>query len=84
MKNIILLLGESEGIASRINKPLPQDGNICTTSYMNENPDSTNVNHLTFKVHADEQNLSILPEEFNGFVYSPAVEVTLASKYKVR
>ena len=71
MKKNILLIGGSHGIGLELSKILSQDYQVYIASRTKEYISDLPAVHIPFDAEKDELDLSAVPEELHGFVYSP-------------
>ena len=70
MKNI-LLIGGSHGIGKELVVQLSKEATVYVASRTTDGLEDTNVTHIGFDVMTDELDVSLLPEQLDGFVYCP-------------
>jgi len=70
MSKNILLIGGSHGIGHALAKKLQHNHNVYVASRTNEALNDLNVTHIPFDATTDELDVSQLPEEIHGFVFS--------------
>ena len=71
MKKNILIIGGSSGIGRALVGLLAPTHNIYVASRSNESLDNTEVTHLSFDALNDALDVTVLPEQLDGFVYCP-------------
>ena len=67
----ILIIGGSSGIGLALAELLSSTNSVYVASRSNESLSHLNVKHLPFDATTDELDLSVLPENLDGFVYCP-------------
>ena len=67
----ILIIGGSSGIGLALAELLAPKNSVYVASRTNESLAKLNVNHITYDATLDELDLSLLPENLDGFVYCP-------------
>ena len=71
MKKNILIIGGSSGIGRSLVGLLATTHNIYVASRSNNSLDITGVTHLSFDALNDALDVTVLPEQLDGFVYCP-------------
>ena len=71
MKKKILLIGGSHGIGHSLARLLADDCDVIIASRTNEQLQDLDVDHIPFDAQKDELDLSLIPEQLDGFVYCP-------------
>jgi NAD(P)-dependent dehydrogenase (short-subunit alcohol dehydrogenase family) len=67
----ILIIGGSSGIGLALAELLSSTNSVYVASRSHESLSHLNVKHLPFDATTDELDLSVLPENLDGFVYCP-------------
>jgi 3-oxoacyl-[acyl-carrier protein] reductase len=67
----ILIIGGSSGIGLALAELLSSKNSVYVASRSNESLSHLDVKHLPFDATTDELDLSVLPENLDGFVYCP-------------
>jgi 3-oxoacyl-[acyl-carrier protein] reductase len=67
----ILLIGGSSGIGLALAEMLSPQNSVYVASRSHESLSHLDVKHLPFDATTDELDLSVLPENLDGFVYCP-------------
>lgn len=67
----ILIIGGSSGIGLALAELLSSTNSVYVASRSHESLSHLNVKHLPFDATTDEIDLSVLPENLDGFVYCP-------------
>ena len=71
MKKKILLIGGSHGIGHSLARLLADNCDVIIASRTNEQLQELDVDHIPFDAQKDELDLSLIPEQLDGFVYCP-------------
>ena len=67
----ILIVGGSSGIGKALAELLSPSNNLFIASRTADNLTHLNVKHIPFDATTDDIDISALPEQLHGFVYSP-------------
>ena len=71
MKKRILLIGGSHGIGYNLAQLLSENCDVFIASRTNELIEEMNVTHIPFDAQSDTLDLSLIPDQLEGFVYCP-------------
>ena len=71
MKKRILLIGGSHGIGYHLAQLLAENCDVYIASRTKELIEEMNVTHIPFDAQSDTLDLSLIPDQLDGFVYCP-------------